>query len=188
LDYRDVLGEIERTMVEVLNDNGRVMERQMFEDLCLERGIKRETFYIYLTYSPVLARYAPGVYALRGTDVSPGYAEALSVGRKKSRVLRDFGWKDDGNTFLTYTLSEAMISRGVAHVPRKLSDFLSGTYQLRVTQDKIFGRLTAEDTRVWGLSSLFRRRGGEPGDSLSILFDLKNRIATVELAQSSPDE
>jgi hypothetical protein len=120
--------------------------------------------------------------------VPPGYAEALAVGRKTTRVLKDFGWKDDGNIFLTYALSETIISRGVAYVPRQFSGFLAGTYQLKVTQDEIFGQLIVKDTRVWSLRSFFRRRGGEPGDSLTIFFDLKNRIATVELAQSSPDE
>jgi hypothetical protein len=187
LDYREVLAGTEKTMMEVLNENGRVMERQKFEDLCLARGIERGTFYIHLTYSPILVRYAPGVYALRGTDVPPGYAEALAAKRTKSHVLTEYGWKDDGNIFLSYVLSEPMVARGAVHVPSKLSAFLAGIYQIRVTQDQIFGQLTVKDTYAWGLSPLFRRRGGEPGDSLAILFDLQNRIATVELAQSSPD-
>jgi len=38
------------------------------------------------------------------------------------------------------------------------------------------------------LGPLFSRRGGDPGDSLRILFDLKTKIATAELGQVSVEE
>jgi hypothetical protein len=61
-DYKEILSEAEQIIVEVLMENGCVMERQKLEDECLARGIKRDTFYVYLTYSPALTRFPPKVF------------------------------------------------------------------------------------------------------------------------------
>jgi len=45
-----------------------------------------------------------------------------------------------------------------------------------------------KDSQAWGLGPLFRRRGGDLGDSLRIVFDLKSKIAVAELGQSSIEE
>ena len=50
------------------------------------------------------------------------------------------------------------------------------------------GNLVAKDTSVWGLGPFFRRRGGEPGDTLTIRFDLKGRVAVVELGDEPSDD
>ena len=49
-------------------------------------------------------------------------------------------------------------------------------------------RLVVKDSQAWGLGPLFRRRGGDPGDSLRILFDLKTKNAIAELGQASVEE
>ena len=56
--------DTERTMADVLKEHGPILERQRLEDLCTARGLKRDTFYVHLTYSPVIERYAQGVYGL----------------------------------------------------------------------------------------------------------------------------
>jgi hypothetical protein len=48
--------------------------------------------------------------------------------------------------------------------------------------------LVVRHSQAWGLGPLFSRRGGDPGDSLRILFDLKTKIATAELGQASVEE
>jgi 3,4-dihydroxy-2-butanone 4-phosphate synthase len=68
--WKDSLGKDEATLVEVLFDHGTVMRRDDLERIAHERGLKRSSFYLYLGSSPVLARYAPGVYGLRGTQVT----------------------------------------------------------------------------------------------------------------------
>jgi hypothetical protein len=45
-----------------------------------------------------------------------------------------------------------------------------------------------KDSQIWGLGPLFSRRGGDPGDSLRILFDLKTKNAIAELGQASVEE
>jgi len=111
LDYHDVVSAAESIMVDVLREHGPVIERPKLEQLCVEKGLRRETFSIYLTYSPVIARYAPGVYGLRGAQVPPGVAESMVKTRRNTRVLADYGWLPDGKIFLSY---EAENCRGSA--------------------------------------------------------------------------
>lgn len=69
-----------------------------------------------------------------------------------------------------------------------MKQHLQGAYELRVAENLAIGRLVVKDSQIWGLGPLFTRRGGEPGDSLRILFDLKTKIALAELGQASVDE
>ena len=59
-DWEETLADTERTMATVLSEHGPILGRQRLEDLCTARGLKRETFYIHLTYSPVIERFAQG--------------------------------------------------------------------------------------------------------------------------------
>jgi hypothetical protein len=70
-DWKDRLGKTEAILVEVLLVHGSVMSRDELETIALhERGLSRSSFYLQLGSSPVLARYAHGVYGLRGTRAS----------------------------------------------------------------------------------------------------------------------
>ena len=75
----------------MLKENGRILERQALEDRCIARGLKRDTFFVHLTYSPVLAKYAPSVYGVRGLEIAPGLAESMVGTRRKTRVISDYG-------------------------------------------------------------------------------------------------
>jgi hypothetical protein len=104
------------------------------------------------------------------------------------RVLSDYGWTQDGKIFLAYKLSTGVLANGMVSAPTGLKKHLSGAYDLHVGEGVAIGRLIVRDSQVWGLGPLFRRRGGDPGDSLRILFDLKSKIAVAELGQTSIDE
>jgi hypothetical protein len=189
LSLKEILSEAERKIVEVLLENGSVMERQKLEDECLARGVKRDTFYVYLTYSPALARFAPGVYGTRGAEIPPGYAKSLvAMRKKKTRVLSDFGWMPDGKIFLSYKLSKGTLSNGIVSVPSGMKQHLLGSHELQVSGGMSIGRLVVKDSQAWGLGPLFTRRGGDLGDSLRILFDLETKIAIAELGQTSMEE
>lgn len=188
LHYGEILSQTEKIIVEVLKKKGPLMERQKLENLSVAGGIKRDTFYIHLTYSPALARLAPGVYGIRGVDVNPGQAEALVVQRRKTRVLADYGWLQDGRIFLSYKLSEGSIANGIVSVPSKMKQYLQGIYELRAADGQPMGQLSIKESQAWGLGPMFRRRGGDIGDALRMLFDLKTKIVIAELGQASVEE
>ena len=73
IDPSEVLGDTEREIVRILNENGAVMARAEFETICLAAGVNRSTFYNYILHSPVISKFAPGRYGLIGhSDKSRG--------------------------------------------------------------------------------------------------------------------
>jgi hypothetical protein len=187
LDHRAVLSPTETIIVNVLKENAGILRRQQLEDLCLARGLKRDIFYVHLTYSPVLARYAPGVYGVRGTQIPPGLAESMVETRRKTRVLADYGWLPDGRISVSYKLSEGALSNGIVSVPAGMKSYLQGEFSLLLADGQPVGRLVVKDTQAWGLGPFFRRRGGEPGDFFQIVFDTKQRTASVALGEPVED-
>ena len=188
LDWEETLADSERTLAGVLKEHGPVMERMRLEELCSERGLKRDMFYIHLTYSPIIERFAQGVYGLRGATVPPGLAESLALPRSKSKLVRDYGWTDDGSLRVSYRLSRAVISSGVVGVPAGIRQYIQGRFTLKTADDTQIGTLVIKDSSGWGLGPFFRRRGGEAGDMLRIRFDLKPKVAVVEVGEGTPED
>ncbi len=191
--WEDILGSIERTMVEVLFEKGPIMRRDELEAEVVARGINRNSFYVYLSYSPLFARYAPGVFGLRGARVSAAEVKALIPPRTRHQRLLDHGWTPDGQIWIGYRLSAAAVQTGVLTVPAALKGLVSGDYSLRAEKTGISGKrggpaaekgtlvgtLVAKEGRMWGLTPFFHRWGVEAGDFLVVRVDASSRSVTV---------
>ena len=182
--WGDALAETEQILLLALGEHGPVMQRKELEELCIDLGMNRSTFSVYLGHSPIIARYAPGVYGLRGADVEPGLVESLIAPRRWGRVLKDYGWTTDGSVWLGFQLSEAMISSGVFTVPAAMKTFVSGEFPLKGEDGSSIGTAVVQESGAWGLGPFFRRRGGEPGDHLILVFDLAAREAVVHIGDA----
>ncbi len=68
-----------------------------------------------------------------------------------------------------------------------MKSYIQGEFGLVSPDGQSVGRLVVKDTQARGLGPLIRRRGGEPGDVLEIVFDPKERIALVALGQSDKE-
>lgn len=181
-----VLSDSEKIIFKVLKAEGPVLQRSEFERLCLAAGINRHSFWIFLGYCPIITRYAPGVYGLRGADVPAGIVERLiSRHRSKSKLLVDYGWTKDRNLRVVYRISAGILSNGIVSVPAALKSFLQGKFVLMTADNSPAGTLVAKNSTAWGLGPFFRRRGGEAGDYLSIVFDLSKRLAVVQIGDAS---
>ncbi len=178
-DWRDVLAHIESTLVEILLDRGPVMTREELEHLAVDQaGLKRSSFYAYLSYSPVLARFAPGVYGLRGAKISAAQVDAMIPHRARTQVLQDHGWTREGAIWIGYRISVAGERSGVLGVPGAIKALVRGSYSLATEDGRDAGMLTL-DENMWGLSSFYRRYGIEAGDYLVVVLELQSRAATV---------
>lgn len=186
LDWRKVLGSTERLMVGVLKDNGLIMPRAKLEEICLNRGMNRATFYLHLDNSPVIAKFSPGVYGLPGTLVPPGLAEEMATRRKRfGRRLVDYGWTQDGKIWVFYSLSDAMVTSGVFHLPSAMRNFLDGKFIIKAVDGTLCGTLVAKRGIGWGMGPFIRQYGIKEGEHLSFIFDLKKREATVGKSDDS---
>ena len=181
----EVLSENEQILYRVLQKEGPVMQRSKLEERCLAAGMLRSTFYVYLDYSPILSRYARGVYGFRGAAVSPDVVESLIPVVKRHRVIRDYGWGGDRKPWLAWRVSEAMVSSGVFRVPAAMKRFLEGEFRLAAADDDPACTLVIRENGAWGLSPFFRRRGVEAGDYLVLTFDLTTRSATIQVGDAA---
>lgn len=177
------LSPVEITMAGVLNDHGKVMVREEFEKYCIAAGINRTTFYSYLANCPIFEKFASGIYGLRGAAISPSDIEALGGQVKSpSKVLKSSLWTENGDLELQFELSNSMLATGVFSVPASLQKFLVGEFILKGYDGQRHGQVAVKDGRGWGLGPLFRRVGGEPGDKMALLFNLKTREVTFALS------
>jgi hypothetical protein len=142
LNWKEVLADIEGTLCSILKEHGPVMRREALEEICLNSGMNHGTFYAHLSYSPIIAKYAAGVYGLRGSRIYPGYIESLIPPRKIYKILEDFGWTNEGKIWLALKLSKATIHSGVFNVPSAMKEFLQGNYTLKTVGDTFIGELT----------------------------------------------
>lgn len=47
------------------------------------------------------------------------------------------------------------------------------------------GALVVKDTSAWGFGPFYSRRGGEPGDYLSVVFNPSERVVVVQIGDAS---
>jgi len=177
----DVLARNELTMVRVLHENGPLLPLREFQRLCVMAGVNPNSFMIYLTYSPVIERFAPGVYGVRGAETQPGEAEALVKRRVvRGRVRKDHGWTADGKAWVAYTVSPGLLNSGVCSLPAALSRALGRDHwNLKTVDGSVVGALRCKANSAWGLLPLFRRRGAEVGDTL--LITLAGTVAVAHI-------
>lgn len=178
-DWKDILGTNEATIADVLFRHGPIMRRDELEQRAVDEGqLNRSSFYVYLGYSPILERYAPSVYGLRGAQVSAAQVDSLIPPRARTQVLQDHGWTDNGDIWIAYRVSAAGERSGVVTTPGALKGVVHGDYQLFAEDARTVGTLVVEDS-MWGLSPFFRRFGVEQGDYLVIQISLRERRATI---------
>lgn len=177
--FLPALTSTERILVRALRESGGLLDRPRLEEICREAGMNRSTFYVYIGYSPVVISYARGVYGLPGTPVPPGTIAALQPRRRTNRVLADFGWTADGNVWLEYRLSPAMLANGSFAVPSSMSERLEGDYSLLTPSAACSGEIRCRGSRAWGIGKFLQRRGAEAGDVVTLVFDLRARTVTV---------
>jgi hypothetical protein len=178
-DWKDILGKCEATLVDVLFEFGPVMRRDDLEEIVVdERGLNRSSFYVYLGYSPVIARYAPGVYGLRGAQVTAAEVDVMIPSRARTQVLQDHGWTSKHELWIAYRISAAAERSGVLAVPKAVKGVAQGSFELTTEDGRAIGTLVIEEN-MWGLSPFYRRYGIEEGDYVVLVLDLRLRTATA---------
>jgi len=185
LDYRDTLGEAEQVMVEVLRASPTgLMDRAEFEEAVTERGVNPSTFSVFTTYSPVLDHPATNIWSLRGHVADPAQLEALRAilaTRSRHRRTLAYGWDEDGSLRLTVDIGN--VGSPVIGIPSAITRYVAGRRFQANTQEGMPAGIIAVDEggASWGYGPFLRRRGADPGDSLTMRFDLVDETVTLSL-------
>jgi hypothetical protein len=186
LNPAEILNASERIILKVFKEHGTVIQRVKFEQLCLDAGMNHHSFWVLLSYCPLICRHAPGVYGLRGAEVPVGLVERPAPRRSgKSRLVIDYGWTQDRKIQILYRVSDDMLTRGIVSIPSALRAFVQGRFALVTGDNSKIGTFVVKDSSGWGLGPFFTRRGGESGDYLSVVFDPSCRLATVQIGDES---
>jgi hypothetical protein len=177
-----VLSENELILLGALKRLGTITSREELEEYCMEAGMNRNSFDIYLTYSPIIARYGKGVYGLVGSEeVSASGVEALRAPIRPKRALLDHGWTPDGRVWVAYRLSRSNIGSALFHIPSAIKDFVEGDFRLKSKDASALGNLQIRNGMLWGLGKVFQRRGGEVGDTFVVCLNARTREASIEI-------
>lgn len=181
LNPASILSPAEHIQYDVLQRHGPLLTRQELERLCCESGMNIRTSSMYATRSPIIARYAHGVYGLRGVAIAPGQIDEIRA--RPTRVLvQDHGWTADAKLWVLSELSPNVLATGAFQVPASIRNILAGKFLLRSDDGATLGALVLGNVWSWGLGTLFTRRGGEPGDFLFLRFDLGRREVVAQIA------
>lgn len=176
-----VLTSTEMVLLKIFAECGPLLSRSDWERECRNRGINRHTAGLYLGRVPLIARYAPGIYGLRGVDIAPGEIERFASQRARTRHVQDYGWSSDARLWIIFELSRSVLSSGVFYIPTGLRNLVEGRFVLFAEGRSRLGALVIAQHGCWGLSPLFTRRGGQPGDTLLLIFDLRSREAEARM-------
>ena len=179
LSLTETLGDIERCFYDVLREHGPAMSSNALRDECLQRGMNANSFYQYITYSPIICRLVREVYALVGADVPPGTVEEIPQSSAKAVVLISHGWTDDGRIWISYRLNASNIRNGIFTLPSALKGLLSGPFSIQSSGTGSRTIISAEGDRLTGLHRPIAIRGGQPDDVIVVAFDLRH--VTAEL-------
>ncbi len=68
-------------------------------------------------------------------------------------------------------LTSAALVTGIVTLSSNIRALVAGRHAIRTEDGELFGTLTVSERGAWGLINLFRRRGGEPGDVLVLMFN-----------------
>lgn len=178
----DVLSSIERAMFAAFQRLPSPCSREDLEDICVdELGVHPTSFWIYLSYSPIVVKLAPGVFALAGAHVAPGSVEDIQRRNRASYAMSDRGWTTDGRLWCTCSLDRIAIHNGTRSIPAYVANLAAGEWVCTVEGDLQAGSIRVENGWVRGLKTALGLVGAENGDFLRLTFDLSKRCAQVRV-------
>jgi hypothetical protein len=179
----ETLGEIERSFYDVLRQHGPAMNIGALREECLKRGMNANSFYQYVTYSPIICRLVREIYALVGADVPPGTVEMIPQPSAKAPVLIGHGWTDDGRIWISYRLNASNVRSGVFTLPSALKGILSGHFSVQSSGTGSRTVISTDDDRLIGLHRPIAIRGGQPDDLIIVAIDIRHGNAEVRFAE-----
>lgn len=181
LDWQKLLEGNDYMLTAVLKEHGPAMSRKELQAKCLDYYMNENTFYAYLSYSPVVIKHAVGVYGLRRIKVQPGMIESLKPTREYHRVISDYGWTNDGRIWLGILLTDMILASGSFYIPSGMKNYLQGEYSLVSKDGKSYGKIKVKDAFGWNIKSYLKRYGGEEDDYIVLEFDINSRIVTCNI-------
>lgn len=177
---REVLNPTSAVLLDILRESGPLLDRSTLLEYGLARGLNENSFNIYLSYSPVIWRPAPGLYATVGAELPPGVVETWRPTPNAPTHVLDSGWRGP-QVRVSWRLERGALLSGILTLPTGFARVLEGRHALQDAAGGSLGGVTVQDRTVWPLRRTFRQLGAETGDVVELKFDPAARICRVRV-------
>lgn len=168
---------------------GSPLRREDLEDYCLdELGMNANSFYVYLSNSPLVVKLATGIFSLVGQDVDPGTIEQLKDEIRDSRFEVTSGWSKAGTLWWHFQADRPTVNAGARAVPTFVFNLTSGEWSLRTIDGLNLGSVRVENGFASGFAKAFLALGVTNKDFLQFDFDISKRLVFVRIVGDEPDE
>ena len=186
VDYHEILGGVTATMIDVLKSSPyQVMDRQSLTEACLDAGIARGTFGIWITYAEWMENVAPNVWGLRGSNPSPAAVSTIrAAANARSRAeprRKAWAWAPDGKVVQTMDVTTSLLGSGVLSFDPGMHKLIAGQ-SLAVYKDGqqvATARLGIDHQFCWGWHPALAALGVKKGEVLQIRVNIAARTADV---------
>ncbi|HEY0625715.1 MAG TPA: DNA-directed RNA polymerase subunit alpha C-terminal domain-containing protein [Allosphingosinicella sp.] len=192
-DWSSILNSSENALVEIFRRRGSVVDSYDMSAEGMAIGLNENSLNIYKTYSPLLWRPSPGLYALVGSEIPVGLIEDLKSSKRNTAVsLIDSGWTSDAKILLCYRITKGVWTSGLVGVPTSLQNVLQGGFELLAFSKQSLGGVEVRDATVFSFRKFFRVFGAEEDDTLLLVFDrikcsCEAWLGGAEMAQTVQD-
>lgn len=175
------LGEVENAFVACFDELGSPLRREDIEDFCIDQcAINSNSFYVYLSYSPIVQKVGMGIYSLVGAHVPVGTVEQFEA-EKKDEARSEHGWDKDGRLWFATRLSRMSIKMGMFYLPSFVLNLTAGDWAAKLSDGTTSGTLEVKEQGMAGLSTILSLTGAEPHDVLCVRFDFTAKVAEIEV-------
>lgn len=186
LDYRELLGEVTATMIDVLKSTPhQVMDRLSLTEACMAAGIAPGTYGIWTTYAEWMEKFGHNVWGLRGSNPNPAAVEAIreaAKARSKAEPRRkSWTWARDGRAVQTLDITTSILASGVLSFDQSIHDLLSGQALEIFASGKKVATVKLGDGHSfsWGWHPVFTFLEANQGEVFQIRIDVAARTAEV---------
>jgi len=174
-------GEVENAFVLCFDELGSPQRREDIEDFCIDQcAINPNSFYVYLSYSPIVQKIGTGIYSLVGAHVPVGTVEQFEA-EKKDEARSEHGWDKDGRLWFATRLSRMSIKMGMFYLPSFVLNLTAGEWAAKLSDGTNSGTLEIKEQGMAGLSTILALTGAEPHDVLCVRFDFTAKVAEIEV-------
>lgn len=167
---------------------GSPVTREQLESYCLDDlGMNASSFYVYLSYSPLVVKLATGVFSLIGAEVHPGTIEQMKAEIKERKFEASDGWSKAGTLWWHFQTDRPTIHSGAHAAPAFVLNYASGEWVVKTVDGLKLGVGNVENGFISGLKLAFSVLGASNKDFVQIDFDIASRAAFVRIVGDEPE-
>lgn len=178
--WTEVLDNTEATLVRLLTENGPLLTRWKFYQLCAEHQIPKPTFYIYVDGLATIEEVEEGIFALTGATITPEQLESFQDDHANfsKRFWLRYGRLDDNRLWMSYRISQGRLNNGTLNLPLRMRGAFHGRYELVDWKNAPVGTLAFSSIQCWGFRHYFRTQVAL-GDRVTVIISQRHHQAQV---------